>query len=160
MDDLLSRTEALEEKYEQFIKCCDEVEAQGKWDVDELGEMEVWFANDFLIVILKLIASDGELDGEEVDFINEVFGNETLGFDYTQGELREFYENSYDRIDSFLEEDFPESIEMLEEIDGELADFYRGMISEICRVLIECDHFVSEREAIAAQQIIDIAENS
>lgn len=55
-------TEEFNTKYERFLIGCDALEDLNLWDKEEHGEMDVFYQNDLVSVILRLIAADGEVN--------------------------------------------------------------------------------------------------
>ena len=129
------------EKYESFLIGCDAIEEEERWNIDFCGEMEAFYANDMTSIILRLIASDGDISQKEVDYLNEAFG-----FDYTLEELIEVYENCGENIDEAFDENFENGITQLRRINPKLADTYRELLALICLIIIESDGIVAEAE--------------
>lgn len=48
-------TEEFKTKYERFLIGCDALEDLNLWDKDEHGEMDVFYQNDLVSVILRLM---------------------------------------------------------------------------------------------------------
>lgn len=139
-NDLKKLTESFRTKYESFITGCDSVEFDTVWDKAENGEMDVFFENELLSVILSLIISDGKISDAEVRYLNDSFG-----FSYTVDELKEVYENLGEEIENYFEENFKSGYAMLRGINDKLADAYKELFSMICEI-IACSDGVSEEE--------------
>ena len=135
--------------YDKFVIACDALEEEGKWPLDELGEMDVYFKNDFACVIIKLITADGKIDVNELNFLNDA-----LGFDYKIEELRELYKNDGDRIDSYFETELGKSIAMIREKNEKLADMYKTLFMLIGKIVIQSDGVVTYKEKAAAEAMV------
>lgn len=135
--------------YEKFLEDCDQAEDTGLWPLEELGQMEGWFANDMACLILRLIASDGEIREEEVRYLNDAFG-----FDYSVCSLKDVYAECGDRIGTYLEEALPESIGMLEQISPSMANDYRRMLQILARAVIGSDQIIRQEETAAAEKLL------
>ena len=136
--------------YDRFMIACDSLEEEGKWPLDELGEMDAYFKNDFACVIIKLITADGKIDVNELNFLNDA-----LGFDYKIEELRELYKNDGDRIDSYFETELGKSIDMIREKNEKLADMYKGLLLLLGRIVTESDGAVTDKEKAAAEAMVE-----
>ena len=134
--------------YEKFLTACDAQEMEGRWDVETNGEMDAWFANDLICAVIRLIAADGEVSPEEVDYLNDA-----LGFSYTAEELREVYRAAGDRIEYMFEREIPDSIEQLRTLEPGLADLYRTMMLQICDLIIGSDGHIADAERQAAGRL-------
>ena len=135
--------------YDRFMIACDSLEEEGKWPLDELGEMDAYFKNDFACVIIKLITADGKIDVNELNFLNDA-----LGFDYKIEELRELYKNDGDRIDHYIETELGKSIAMIREKNEKLADMYKGLFLLLGRIVTESDGAVTDKEKAAAEAMV------
>lgn len=136
--------------YDQFMMSCDAIEEEGKWPLDELGEMNAYFMNDFACVIIKLVTADGKIDEEELAFLNDA-----LGFEYKAKELEELYKNDGDRIDAYFETELDDSLAMIRGINEKLAEAYRRLLIMIGKIVTQSDGVVTEEEKAAAQKLID-----
>lgn len=141
MNDLQTLTESFKTKYESFITGCDSIELDEKWDKEANGEMDVYYENELISVILSLIAADREISGAEVRALNENFG-----FSCTAETLRLIYENCGEEIESYFDLRFVEGYETLRQISGKLADAYRELFDLICDIIAESDGAISDAE--------------
>ena len=141
-------TESFKFKYEKFLIGCDSVEELGQWNKEEFGEMDVFYQNDLLSVILRLIASDGEFSEKEIDYLNKNFG-----FDYTVDELVAVYESCKEEIESAFDENFANGITYMRKINLKLADAYKELLELICDIIIESDDMVSDEETKIIHQL-------
>ncbi len=141
-------TEEFRSKYETFQIGCDSLEEVGSWNKDELGEMDVFYENDLVSVILRLIASDGKISANEVEYLNENFG-----FDYSAAELKEVYKRSGDEIERSFDENFANGISYMRSISPNLADAYKELLGLICDIIAESDGVVSDEETRIIRQL-------
>ncbi len=139
-------------KYERFILGCDNQEDMDAWDKEALGEMDVYYENELLGVILRLIVADGKISDRESDYLNRCFG-----YEQTPEMLSEVYENCRERYVRPIEEDFAESCRRLEAVSAKLAAAYRELLSLICEILIESDGAITPSEVETAQQLRALA---
>ena len=152
MKDIESLTEEFRTKYERFILGCDALEDLKEWDKDALGEMDVYYENELLGMILRLIVADGKISAKEAEALNRSFG-----FSQTPESLAEVYENCRDRFDLPIEVDFSESLRHLEAENTKLADAFRELLSLICDILIGSDGMITASEIEAAQRLRSLA---
>lgn len=129
-------------KLDKFMIGCDAIEEEGLWNKDLHGEMESFYINDMVSIIIRLIAADGIVTSKEADYLNDAFG-----FEYTPEELTEVYRSCEDEIGLAFDEDFENGISYLRELNDRLADAYKDLLSLICEIIIGSDGVVSEEEA-------------
>ena len=141
MDRLHTLTESFKSKYERFITGCDSVELDGVWDKDEYGEMDVFYENELLSVILSLIVADGKISGEEAGYLNENFG-----FSYSVEDLKNAWLNCEEEIGTYFEDHFKAGYTMLRGFNEKLAAAYKELFDLICRIIAESDGVVSDSE--------------
>ncbi len=134
-------TDEFKFKYERFWIGCDALEELDRWNKEEYGEMDVFYQNDLVSVILRLIAADGKISDQEVKYLNENFG-----FDYTTEELEEVYENCKDEIVHYFDEQFVNGVSLMRSINDKLADSYKELLGLICDIIIESDDVISPEE--------------
>lgn len=128
--------------HESFIIGCDSIEEMGLWNKLEFGEMEAFYSNDLVSVIIRLIATDGKITDKEVAYLDEIFG-----FQYDTDELREVYNCCQDDIGNSFDEAFENGITILRGINEKLANTYKRLLSLVCEIIIECDGVISASEA-------------
>lgn len=133
-------------KLEKLIICCDGLE-EDVWDIEEYGEMDSYLINELMSVVLPLVAVDGRVTEEEVEYVNRIFGTE-----YSLPELNIICMDvegiSYDEIDERIRE----TSTLLKRISTELEESYRDMYVALCE-LIEVSDFelgVEEEDFLAA----------
>ena len=135
-------------KYEMFLNGCDSIEEMQLWDKDLLGEMDAFYSNDISSVIIRLIASDGNITSKEVDYFNETFG-----FEYTIDELVEIYDSCKDDIGHSFDENFENGITYMRKINPKLADAYKELLALICAIIIESDGIVADEEIAEVKRL-------
>ena len=141
MEDLQKLTDSFKTKYERFITGCDSVELDEVWDKAEYGEMDVFYENELLSVILSLIISDGRISDDEVRYLNESFG-----FACSVDELEEVYRNGGEEIEHYFENNFKAGYAMLQRFNEKLAAAYKELFSLICRIIAASDGVVGDEE--------------
>lgn len=149
MTQLQKWVESFRMKYESFLTGCDALEELGSWDKETLGEMEVFYANDMVSIILRLIVSDGVVTKKEVDYLNDFFG-----FQYTTQELTELYRLCKEDIGHAFDESFENGISYMRRINGKLADAYKELLVLMCKIIIECDGEVLSVEVAEVQRLM------
>ncbi len=135
-------------KYEKFFIGCDAIEELGLWDKEKNGEMEAFYQNDLVSVILRLSAIDGDISEKEVRFFNEVFG-----FRYSLEELKDVYESSREDIEELSDEEFRNGILLMRSVNEKLADAYRELLCLACDIIIESDGSVYPSETDEAMRL-------
>ena len=141
MNNLDMYTESFKLKLEKFLLGCDAIEELGLWDKEQYGEMDVFYQNDLVSIIIRLIAADGVISGREVDYLNKNFG-----FSYSIAELRDVYQNCREEIGHSFDETFENGITLMRSINEKLADAYKELLGLICDIIIESDGVVTETE--------------
>ncbi len=94
-------TQGFKAKYGSFLSGCDAIEESGGWNKEAHGEKDVFYENELLGQILRLIAPAGEICGKEVAYVNRNFG-----FEQTPERLKAAYENCYDRLGESYDESY------------------------------------------------------
>ena len=153
MNQLDTYLEGFKLNYEKFLLGCDALEAEGLWPLEDFGEMDAYFANDLMCVIIRLIAADGEFDQAEIDYLNDA-----LGFGYSVEELSAVYTECGEKINSLLESELSESISQIQALSPLLADTYKEMLSLVCKIMIESDGVITSEEKTAASQLLSCIE--
>lgn len=148
MKDLHLLTESFKTKYESFITGCDSIELDEVWDKTEYGEMDVFYENELLSVILSLIIADGKISDEEVKYLNDNFG-----FSYTVADLKNVYLNCGEEIENYFEGNFKAGYEKLRTFNEKLAAAYKELFELICQIISESDGGVSEEEKQAIAEL-------
>ena len=141
-------TEEFRFKYEKFLIGCDALEELDQWDKEEYGEMDTFYQNDLVGVILRLIAADGKICDAEVDYLNRNFG-----FDFSTQELIDVYENCREEIGSSLYGQFGGGVALMRSRNEELADAYQELLGLICDIIIESDGVIAPEEIEEARKL-------
>lgn len=141
-------TEEFKAKYERFFIGCDALEDLEFWNKEKFGEMEVFYQNELMGVILRLLVADGEIHDEETAYFNRNFG-----FSYSTEELSETYENCREEISSSFEERFQNGISLMRSINPKMADAYQELLGLICDIIAESDELVHPAETEEARKM-------
>lgn len=144
-------TEEFKIKYEKFIIGCDSIEEIDAWDKAENGEMDIFYENDLISIILRLAVADNEVSDKEVEYLNKNFG-----FNYTVEGLREAYENCKEEIGAPFDEMFKKGVELLRSVSEKLADLYKELLNLICDIIILSDGFIAESEIETAKKVKEL----
>ncbi len=153
MKNIQNHIESFKIKHELFINGCDSVEEMGLWDKSELGEMDAFYSNELSSIIIRLIASDGNISEKEVAYLNGTFG-----FNYTVDELREVYDNSRDDIGTAFDGSFENGISHMRKINPKLADAYKELLALICTIIIESDGITAKEELAELERLKALCE--
>ena len=135
-------------KYERFFIGCDALEELDLWDKEKNGEMEAYYQNDLVSVILRLTAIDGKIAEKEVQFFNDVFG-----FNYSFDEFTEVYRSCRENIEELSNEEFVNGITLMRSVNEKLADAYRELLCLACDIIIESDGIVYSSETDEAMRL-------
>lgn len=141
-------TESFKLKLEKFLLGCDAIEELELWDKEQYGEMDVFYENDLVSVIIRLIATDGTISGREVEYLNKTFG-----FSYTLAELRDVYQNCKEEVGRSFDEAFTNGITLMRSLNEKLADAYKELLGLICDIIIASDGIVTEAEIAEAKRL-------
>lgn len=141
MKNLEMYIESFKMKHELFLIGCDSIEEMGLWNKEEYGEMDAFYSNDLLSVIIRLIATDGKITQREVDYLNKTFE-----FDYTLEELAEAYDLCKEDIGRSFDESFENGITYMRKINSKLADAYKELLCLICDIIIASDGIITDLE--------------
>ena len=138
-----------------FMIACDSAEQRGLWNVEEHGEMKLFFDSIFVSTLLRLVASDTLFSDKEIKLIQNVFEIE-----YSRDEIVKLY----DEID--YHENTARYIERLNnyytklcERDPVLGELFRSIESIICEIVIELDGVYAEEVELAKQICISLGSN-
>ncbi len=134
MFSLQEMSEGFKAQYEKFLQGCDALEENGDWDVRADGQMEAYYLNDMMCVIVSLISADGEFSEDEAKYVNDAFG-----FRYSAAELKELYNTNGADIRNMLENEIPAGWRKMKAVNEKLAEHYRNMLYQICDIIAESD---------------------
>lgn len=153
VEQLKTYSDSFKIKFEKFLNGCDAVEELEQWDLEENGEMDVFYSADLTSIVVRLIAADGNISQKEVDYLNDFFG-----FDYTVNELIELYDDCADAIDNLLNDEAENGLNLLRSINERLANAYVDLILTLCDIVIASDDVIDKAEVELAKQIKEWAE--
>ena len=153
METLKESVDAFNSLYEAFLEECDALENEGKWNVEHYGDMETWFYNDFLCAIIHMIAADGQIKQPEIDYLNELLGDTSLGFSYTYPELRELMAEQQERIDDLFENEITKEYKLLQVIDEQIANDYLDLMVLLCGIISKSDGDIDDAERAEAENL-------
>ena len=148
MELLKTYSDSFKLKFEKFLNGCDSIEELGLWNLEENGEMDVYYSADLTRIVIRLIAADGKFTQREVDYLNDFFD-----FDYTVYELSEIYEECSDAIDNLFNEDAKNGLCLIRSINEKLANAYVDLIHLLCDIVIASDGVISTAEVELAEKI-------
>ena len=148
MDRIDMLTNDFRSLYERFLIGCDAIEETGGWDKENLGEMDVFYENDLLSLILRLIAADGKISEKEAEYLDRNFG-----FDYSPGQLADIYENCREAIGGSFDEKFKEGVRQMKAINAKLADAYAELLGLACDIVAASDGEIAPEEIEEAKRI-------
>lgn len=141
MENINKLTEQFKSLYERFLIGCDSIEEMGEWNIEEYGDMDVFYSNDLIGVILRLIVSDGIISDKEVNYLNKTFD-----FDYSIEELKDVYENCKEELQDTYDDNFSSGLIIMKSINLKLAEAYKELLRLICEIIIQSDDIVSSEE--------------
>ena len=141
-------TEEFKTKYERFLIGCDALEDLHLWDKEEHGEMDVFYQNDLVSVILRLIAVDGEISEKEAEYLNKNFG-----FAYTAATLEDIYKSCAEEVSHSFDEQFENGVTYMRSINEKLAEAYKELLGLICDIIIESDDVIAAEEIEETKKI-------
>ena len=139
--------ENFSKSYQEFLDECDKLEESGRWNTDELGPAAVYFESDVFGAILQVMSVVGVSERTEAEVLNALFGTQ-----YTPRELSDMYQSAKPTLQAYLNEDSDDALTLLQKIDPNMAESYRNLILEACRIVSLSDGVAekSERMLIAS----------
>ena len=142
MNKLQEMSDQFKFMYDKFLHGCDAIEAEGSWDTISSGQMEAYYFNDIMCVILHLISADGSFTQKEAEYVNQIFG-----FTYSPDEMKELYRTEGKDIRSMIKEEVPSGYKRMKLINAGLAEHYKEMLFLACDIVAESDGIVQPPEA-------------
>ncbi|MBR5680881.1 MAG: hypothetical protein IKX19_09540 [Clostridia bacterium] len=127
--------------YDQFVNSCDAAETAGKWDMEEYGEMEGYFFNTLMGILMNVINADGHIGAREAEVLNDCFG-----FSYTVDELIELYGYCGKDLVANYADNARIAMDLLRGIDAALTERFRELVLAICGIVAESEDGVLESE--------------
>lgn len=140
--------ESFKIKYESFLAGCDAFEEKEKWQIEQFGEMDVYFSNEITSVVIRLVAADGLFMQREADFLNGMFD---IG--YTVDELKSIYDECGEWIEDIFAGGINDSIMLMANVSRELAVLYRELVALSADIIIASDLELDEKEKCLAAQL-------
>jgi len=153
MENLKNYSESFKLKFEKFLNGCDSIEEMGLWNLEENGEMDVYYSADMTSIIIRMIAADGEIDQKEAEYLNDFFG-----FGYTAEELTSIYNDLGANIDNIFDEEAVNGLNAMRAINDKLAEAYVDLIATACDIIIASDGVIDRAEVELAKRIKAIAQ--
>lgn len=153
MENIKYYVDSFKTKFEAFLIGCDSIEEIELWDKEALGEMDAFYTNDMVGVIIRLIAADGDISQRETAYLNESFG-----FEYTVEELRNAYESTRECLDESFDESFENGISYMRRINSGLADAYKELLVLICEIIIHSDGAIDFAELEEVERLKSLCE--
>ena len=141
-------TEDFRKRLEAFEMTCDSLDDVSEWNIDELGGMDVYYLNELVSMILRLIVADGTISAKEAEYVSKYFG-----FDYTVDDLNFIYENCRNELDHSFRERLLDDINKMRPVSEKLVEEFRGLADAICTIIAESDGAVTEEELKEIQNI-------
>ena len=148
MESIDSLTKAFKFEYERFVLGCDALEEMDAWDKETFGEMDVFYENDLVALVIRLIAADGKISEKEVEYLNKNFG-----FDYTAERMAEVYENCRGELGQSFDANFKNGVALMKKINAKLAGAYESLLGLVCDIVIASDGVISPEEIEEAKRI-------
>ncbi len=145
---ITASTDGFKLKYEQFLHACDAAEAEGLWNTEEYGQMEGYYFNILMGVILHVINADGNVAARETALLNESFG-----FEYTQEEVIDLYYTVGENIEGNYLDNARIGLTLLEGMNPELKEDYLELLNLICGIAAASDEGVNEAELRALREL-------
>lgn len=134
--------------YEAFLIACGDLEDSGRWNASELGPAAAYFEADAFGAILQVMSADGVFERAEAEVLNAMFGTQ-----YTPRELSGMYHSLNPTLRAYLNEESDDAITLLAGIDADLAESYRNLLLEACRIVSLSDGVAEKSERMLIAQL-------
>lgn len=134
--------------YEAFLLACNELEESGRWNTAELGPASIYFESDAFGAILQVMSADGVFERSETEVVNAIFDT-----NYKARELSGMYHASEPTLQAYLNEDSDDALTLLSGIDAKLAESYRNLLLEACRIVSLSDGVAEKGERMLIAQL-------
>lgn len=142
MSQLDMSAETFQEKFEQFLMGCEDVEQGSIWNRDKYGEMQDYYAGLVVSIILRIVTAEGWISDEEIEYLNLVFG-----FSYESGDLEQVFEDCRDMVTSTnFDTQFSKSAMLLNHINAECYQEFRQLVALIGDIFSNSEDFISEMQ--------------
>lgn len=143
---------AFRELFHSFFERCETLsDIKGVWNEEENGKMGAYYENIFLSLILRLIAKDGKIQGEEIDYLNRCFFEYSINYD--EETLLMIYKNSSDFLSSSFIQWLIDSSNLL--VYEKMKRDYIELVQLICAIIIQSDGEVTKDEIEEAKLIMN-----
>ncbi len=133
-------------EFDAFLTTCNELESEGRWDVDAYGFMSAYFESDLFAVALQIMSADGVFERAEAEVLDRMFSTE-----YTPRQLKEAYVSLKPVVDDYCDFDAYDALARLATIDKGLCETYRKLILDACSIVSMSDGVAEGEE----QQLIE-----
>ncbi len=134
--------------YEAFLLSCNELEESGRWDVDELGPAAAYFEADVFAATMQVMSADGVFELPEAEVVNAMFDTQ-----YSPRQLSNMQRSLSPALKAYLSEDSDDALTLLKGIDSDLAETYRKLLLEACRIVSLSDGVAEKNERMLIAQL-------
>lgn len=137
--------------FEAFIVSCNELEESDRWDVDELGPTAAYFESDLFGAVLQVMSADGVFERPEAEVLNAMFDTS-----YTPRQLSDLYHSLGPVLKAYLSDDSDDALTILSNVDPSLAESYRSLLLEACRIVSLSDGVAEKSERMLIAQLREV----
>jgi uncharacterized tellurite resistance protein B-like protein len=134
--------------YEAFLVACNELEESGRWNTAEFGPAAAYFESDAFGAILQVMSADGVFERSEAEVLNAIFDT-----NYKARDLSRMYHSTEPTLQAYLDEDADDALTLLNGIDSKLAESYRKLLLEACRIVSLSDGVAEKSERMLIAQL-------
>lgn len=137
-----------EQKLNTFLIACGELERLGTWNVRRRGPMVAYFEADLFNVALQVMVADGVFERSEAEVLNAMFNTS-----YTPRQLSQMYHSSKPVVQDYVDEDSEDALTLLAGIDEALANEYRELLLDACKIISLGDGVAEKSERMLIAQL-------
>lgn len=137
-----------EQKLNTFLIACGELERLGTWNVRRRGPMVAYFEADLFSVALQVMVADGVFERSEAEVLNAMFATS-----YTPRQLSQMYHSSKPVVQDYVDEDSEDALTLLAGIDEALANEYRELLLDACKIISLGDGVAEKSERMLIAQL-------
>jgi tellurite resistance protein len=94
------------------------------------------------------MSADGVFEHAEAEVLNAMFGTQ-----YSPRELSNMYHSLKPTLEAYLNEDSDDALTLLKNIDSTLAESYRDLLLEACRIVSMSDGVAEKAERMLIAQL-------
>ena len=134
--------------YEAFLVACNDLEESGRWDAGELGPAAAYFEADAFGAILQVMSADGVFEHAEAEVLNAMFDTQ-----YSPRQLSDMYHSLKPTLRAYLNEESDDALTLLKGLDADLAETYRNLLLEACRIVSLSDGVAEKGERMLIAQL-------